>query len=55
MATKVRQIFFLIVNSDIYLNTHENSNINILNRVYNTLYNQSTTKGSNFCSYKLGL
>ena len=35
--------FFLIVNSNTYYNTHENSNISVLNRVYNILHNQSTT------------
>ena len=36
-----KQPFFL-VNSNTYYNTHENSNISILNRVYNTLHNQNT-------------
>ena len=36
--------FFLEVNNNTYKNMHENSNNSILNRVYNTLHNQSTIK-----------
>ena len=35
---------FLEVNNNTYKNMHENSNNSILNRVYNTLHNQSTIK-----------
>ena len=46
----------LIKGANIYQNTHENSNISILNRVYNTLFNQSTTtKEPNLYSYRLRL
>ena len=46
----------LIKGANIYQNTHENSNISILNRVYNTLLNQSTTtKEPNLCSCRLRL
>ena len=46
----------LIKGTNIYQNTHENSNISILNRVYNTLLNQSiTTKKPNLCSCRLRL
>ena len=37
-------------------NTHENSNINVLNQIYNTLHNQNTTiKEPNLCSCRLEL
>ena len=53
------RIFFLVDNK-IYYNTHENNNINILIRVYNTLYNQNTIKNCtskwpNICSCRLWL
>ena len=32
--------FLFLVNSNTYYNTHENSNISVLNRVYNTLHKQ---------------
>ena len=35
--------YFFLVNSNTYQNTYENSNISVLNWVYNTLHNQSTT------------
>ena len=42
---------FFLVNNNTYLNTHENNNTSVLNRVRNTLYNQNTTtKESNICS-----
>ena len=52
--------FFFGVNSNTYLKIHENNNNNnnndVLNQVYNTLYNQNTTtKWSNICSYRLEL
>ena len=34
--------FFFLVNSNTYQNTHKNSNISVLNQVYNTLHNQNT-------------
>ena len=46
----------LIKGANTYQNTHENSNISILNRVYNTLFNQSTTtKEPNLCNCRLRL
>ena len=42
---------FFLVNHNTYYNTHENSYISVLNRVYNKLHNQSTiTKWPNLCS-----
>ena len=50
---------FFLVNGNTYYNIHENSNISILNWVYNTLHNQSTTiKWLNLCSkdfYKINV
>ena len=47
---------FFLINHNTYYNTHENSNISFLNRVYNTLHNQSTTiKGHNLYSCRLEL
>ena len=34
--------FFFEVNSNTYSNTKKNSNTSVLNRIYNTLYNQNT-------------
>ena len=52
-------IIYLFSKKKILVNnkyTYENSNINILNQVYNTLYNQNTiTKMSNFYNCRLGL
>ena len=48
-------IFFLLVNSNTYYNIHENNN-SVLNQIYNTLHNQSTTtKWPNFCNCRLWL
>ena len=48
--------FFSRVSSNTYQNTHKNNNNSILNWVYNTLQNQSTTtKISNLCSCRLGM
>ena len=50
------ELHFFGVNSNTYYNTYENSIISVLNRVYNILYNQSTTtKWSNLCSCRLWL
>ena len=41
---ELSKLFFFGGNRNTYQYTYENSNTNVLNRVYNTLHNQSTTK-----------